>query len=135
MFSDPFVKAVLAGLFFSIWPILMNRSGLSGNWSSVSFTFFCLLGIIPFALMEGIPTVKANLVIVVVAGFVGSLGILQFNGMLSIVSPKEMGILFLTMVLVQITCAAIYRMVMAGGLEPIKLVGIAAALVAAYCLK
>ena len=29
--NDPFVKAALASLLFSIWPILMNRSGLNAN--------------------------------------------------------------------------------------------------------
>jgi hypothetical protein len=44
------IKAVLAGVFFGIRPLLMNRSGLNGNVSSAVFSLACLVGTMPFAL-------------------------------------------------------------------------------------
>ena len=77
-------KAVLAGVFFGIWPLLINRSGLNGNIGSACFSAAALIGVLPFALYSSgftIPT--ANWTMVALAGFFGALGLLSFNGMLA----------------------------------------------------
>ncbi len=45
-------KAIVAGVFFGIWPLLMNKSGLSGNVSSAVFGLGVLMIVAPFAFYE-----------------------------------------------------------------------------------
>lgn len=118
------MKAVLAGVFFGIWPLLMNRSGLTGNVSSACFSAVTLMFVLPFALSSSgfaIPT--ANWTMVAAAGFIGALGLLSFNGMLAGASLQEVGTLFVLMTVVQITVAAFYQTIMAGGIPPLEKVG------------
>lgn len=130
------VKAILAGIFFGAWPLLMNRSGLSGNVSSVMFCLLVLIGVTPFAIYSNgftIPT--ANWTLVILAGFFGAIGLLSFNGMLASASPQNVGTLFVLMIVVQTAVPALYQTIMSGGFPPIdKACGYAAAAVAAYLL-
>jgi hypothetical protein len=52
--NDLQIRAVLAGFFFGIWPLLLNRSRLSSDISSAVFTFFALITVLPLALNESI---------------------------------------------------------------------------------
>lgn len=132
---DLYLKAALAGVFFGVWPLLMNRSGLSGNMSAGVFTGVVLVGLLPFALYSSggvIP--KANWAIVIVAGFFGVLGMLFFNGMLAGATSANVGQLFIFTTVIQVVIPAVYQTVKAGQLEPDKAVGYIAAMVAAYLL-
>lgn len=46
------VRAFLAGVFFGLWPLFMNRSGLTGNISAAVFTVGVFVIVSPFALYE-----------------------------------------------------------------------------------
>ena len=62
------LQAVIAGVFFGIWPLLMNRSGLNGNFSSFVFTAVILVCIAPFAIGHAGNLSQANWFMVVGAG-------------------------------------------------------------------
>lgn len=127
--------AVMAGVFFGIWPLLMNRSGLSGNVATAAFTAIVLIGVVPFAFASGGASLgSANWTAVALAGALGALGLLSFNGMLAGASTAAVGQLFVLMTVVQIAIPAIYHVVMTGDIQLTKLAGFAAAIVAAFLL-
>lgn len=130
------LKAVLAGLFFGIWPLLMNRSDLSGNVSSAFFGLFALIGVLPFAIYAngGLALPAANWTMVIWAGVFGAMGLLAFNGMLAGATPKTVSTLFVLMTVVQVVVAAGYQVVVTRQLSADKGLGYVAAGVAAYLL-
>ena len=130
-----YVRAVLAGILFSLWPLCMNRSGLSGYMSAACFTAATLLGILPFALMSnGLSIPPANWKLVALAGLIGCLGLMLFTGMLAKATPRSMGTLFIIVNLVQLAVAASYQSYMNGTLPPHKIGGYFAAALATYLL-
>lgn len=130
---DNLLKALFAGLFFGLWPLLMNRSGLSGTTSSAFFAGLVFLFVLPFAIKSGLPPNPISWTLVGAAGIAGGLGILCFNGMLASVTPTEVGSLFIVMILVQISVPAL-QMALISGLTLNKAIGLAFAVLAAVLL-
>lgn len=132
---NPQTKAIIAGLFFGVWPLFMNRSGLNGNVSSAAFSMCTLLAVLPFAFYSsGLVLPQANWTMVILAGGTAALGLLSFNGMLANVTAQEVGALFILMTVVQIAVPALYQTYMNGQLPLDKLGGYCAAVIAAYLL-
>ncbi|NTU67031.1 MAG: hypothetical protein HGB08_03870 [Candidatus Moranbacteria bacterium] len=130
------VKAILAGMFFGIWPLFMNRSGLTGNVSSVMFCMAVLIGVSPFAIYSnGLSIPTANWTMVALAGFFGAIGLLSFNSMLSNATPQNVGTLFVFMIVVQIVVPALYQTIMDGNISIRKIGGYTAAITAAFLLS
>lgn len=133
--GELYLKATLAGVFFGIWPLFMNRSGLGGNTSSAAFCLVALVGVLPFALQStGITLPNANWLMVIFAGAFGAAGLLVFGGILAKATPQNIGTIFVFMTVVQITVAAVYQTFMNGGASFSKIGGYITAGVAAYLL-
>lgn len=135
--KDVHFYAIVAGLFFGAWPLLMNRSGVTGFASATLLVGITLIFVLPVALWSGEiqkVSIAPTLYFALAASVCGALGILFFNTMLAKVSPKEVGMMFLLMLVVQITVPATYHMIMSGDYSPRKLGGIAGAFVVAYLL-
>ncbi len=128
------VKAMLAGLFFGIWPLLMNRSNLSGNLSSAIFTAIVLICVLPFSLGSTINVTNINWGMALPAGILGALGIMSFNGMLAKATPANVSTLFVLMILVQTVIPATYHIAINGGLNLTKGLGFVFAAIAAILL-
>ena len=123
-------------MVFGIYPLLVSRSGLSGNISAAAFTLGALIVISPFALHEffyGAATSVAWIMLISGSLFSG-FGILAFNGMLAEATPQYVASLFVLMLVVQIATPALYQVIMDGGLTASKGIGFAAAILAAYLL-
>lgn len=133
--NDLYLKAILAGLFFGVWPLLMNRSGLRGNVASAALCLVALIVIMPFALksIDGFPA--ANWLVVVGAGLFCGIGFLFFNGMLAKATPEKVGILFIIMLVAQMATPAIYQVIKDGGLTISKGLGFAAAIATVLLLS
>lgn len=132
---DPRLSAVLAGVAFGIWPLLMNRSGLGGNTSAAVFSGLAFLVVLPFAIREGGLAFNPTMVTFAIgAGIAGGLGLLAFNGMLATATPAQVGRLFVIMILVQVAVPAIYQVIMDGGVSLKEGVGLGFALMAALLL-
>ncbi len=128
------MMAIVAGLFFGAWPLLMNRSGLSGYLSAFVFAALALMTVTPFAFSQGFSGLKSSSPFLYLgAGMAGGVGVIIFNSVLSQASYKDVGSLFLVMIMAQITVPSIYNMV-ENGVEPKKLAGIAAAVIATILL-
>lgn len=133
--SELYLKAALAGVFFGIWPLFMNRSGLGGNTASAAFCLVALVVVLPFALQStGVTLPNANWLVVIFAGVFGAAGLLVFGGILEKATPQNIGTIFVFMTIVQITVAASYQTIMNGGASLDKVGGYTAAGVAAYLL-
>ncbi len=128
------IKALLAGLAFGIWPLLMNRSGLSGNLSSAVFTAIALTCVTPFAVSNLSSLASTNWVMAISAGVIGALGLLSFNGMLAKATPQNVSMLFVLMIVVQTALPAVYNIVMNGGMSVSKGLGFVLAIAAAILL-
>lgn len=127
------LKAVLSGICFGIWPLLMNRSGLSGNLSTFAFALTVTVCVLPFTLGNLGDIAHSRWLFVLAAGILGAIGLIFFNGMLSKATPKDVGTLFVLMVVVQVAVPAIYKVVLSGiTLE--KGIGFALAAIAAVLL-
>ena len=129
------LRAILAGVFFGIWPLLMTRSGLTGNVSSAVFAIGVLIVVSPFALYEfSGATIGIVWMMVVGACIFGGLGLLAFNGMLSKATPETVGSLLIVTTVVQVAIPALYQVINGGGLTVSKTIGFAAAILAAFLL-
>lgn len=128
-------KAILAGILFGAWPLLINKSGLSGNLCSMVFSCFVFLFIVPFALFEGTGNIKnANWGMLILAAGIGALGIILFNGMLIKAEPKDLGSLFILTTIMQMVVPVIYQIISDGNLTVTKGVGFLFAAIAAILL-
>ncbi len=132
---DPRISAVVAGIAFGAWPLLMNRSTLGGNVSAAVFAGIVFLLVLPFAFREGAGDITASMVgFATAAGVVGAIGLLAFNGMLATVTPAQVGRLFVIMILAQVAVPVIYQIIMDGGVSLKEGLGLSFALVAALLL-
>ena len=130
------VYAIVAGLLFGTWPLMMQRTGLDGNVSSAVFAGTAFILVFSFALREGFASLtQANLPLAFAAGVVGGIGLLFFNGMLFKISLEEVASMFLLMIMVQISVPVIYHSYQTGDFSPRKLAGFGAAFVAAWLLR
>ena len=132
------LKAAIAGVFFGLWPLFMNRSGLSGNVSSMVFTAVVLICVTPFALRHiagGTENfAQVSWTMAAAAGIAGAIGVMAFNGMLAQATPQSVGTLFVVMIVVQTTVPAIYSAVMNGEVTLTKATGFVFAGLAAVLL-
>ena len=128
------IKASIAGIFFGVWPLIMNKSGLTGNTSSMFFSGMVFLFITPFAVgnIGNISDVKWSFV--VVSGIISAIGLLCFNSMLSKASSQSVGMLVILMILAQMSVPAIYQVVQQGSISLNKGLGFVFAIIAAILL-
>lgn len=129
------VKAVLTGILFGIWPLLMNRSGLSGNISSLVLVIVMLVCILPFSIGDFGEIFNANLMFAVGAAILGAAGILLLNGILFKVTPQNVGPLLVLIFVTQIIMPSIYHIIMTGGITATKGIGFTLAVIAAILLN
>ncbi len=128
-----YVKAVLAGLLFGVWPLFINKSGLNGNVVSFIISSIVLLSAFPFA-FGGMGNISGtNWVVLIGAGILGATGMLLFNGMLAKATPQNVSSLFVLMLVVQIIPPAVYQVTI-GGMTAMKGFGFAFAMIAAILL-
>ncbi len=88
----------------------------------------------PFAVRQGINLNTANLNFLVSAGLLMGAGMLFFNGMLATVSKERVAQMFLIVLVVQATTAAVWGLFAGGNISMKRGLGIVAAIVAAFLL-
>ena len=119
------ISSIIAGVFFGLWPLLLNKSGLNGNVASIIFSgigFICI-AVVAFTIGNmSIPT-HTNWWLAIAAGAVSAVGVLIFNNVLAKSSPLNVTTLFALMLVVQIAVAAIYQVIISGNLSITKGLG------------
>lgn len=131
-----FLKAMFAGIFFGIWPLLMNKSGMTGNVATALFTLVCCVIVVPFALngFEDMAMQNARWSFVVGAAVFGAIGLLLFNGMLAKATSQNVATLFVIMIVAQIMVPTLYQILVGGGVTVSKGFGLIFAVIAALLL-
>lgn len=126
-----------AGVFFGIWPLLMQRSGLRATESTVLLVIAAFVIVIPIGLISGTRTSSfagSSWGFAVLAGVALSMGFFAFNGALAQATPETVGRTFLIMLMVQLAVPAIYHGIMAGGISLKTGLGFVAAIAATLLL-
>jgi hypothetical protein len=132
-----FLRTIVAGLFFALWPICMNRSGLSATSAVLAVVTGVAVIVVPFVLYKGIGPVPQGMQWLAVAGacVTCAVGFLCWGSVLTAATPASLGPYFLSLVLAQIGTSALYQVITSGGLTPAKAAGFVAAGAAAYLLS
>jgi hypothetical protein len=129
------IKTLLAGILFGIWPLLLNRSGMTGTVSTLVFTSVVFAITLVTALSSDTSSLyTGNLQIVILAGVCGAIALLSFNSVLAKATRQQVPSLFLTMILVQISVPVVYDFLVNHEFHPTKIAGILAAVLAAILL-
>jgi len=128
------IKAIIAGMFFGAWPLLMNRSNLNASVSAVVFSVVVLAIVFPFSINSWSNLTNINWTMAVLAGVAGAVGLLLFNGMLSKATVDSVGTLFVLSLVAQITVSSIYKVLMSGDISLGKGVGFVLAALSAVLL-
>lgn len=132
-----YLKAGIAGAFFALWPICMNRSGLNGPASALALVLGVTILLVPYVWYVGLGSMPVGWQWAAVVGACITCGIgnVLFGSALTKATPAELSSIFLMLVLAQIAVSAISNAVLTGTISVAKAVGLAAACVAAYLLK
>jgi hypothetical protein len=129
--------AILAGLGFGTWPLLMSKSGLTGGLSSLFFSVGSAFVTLIFVISIGGFTVAgtphygyAGLSVAF-----GVVGMLLFTSMLSGAHASDVGRLIVLTTLVQVIVPIAYQMIVIGDHDPRRITGVVCALVAIWLLS
>jgi hypothetical protein len=130
-------RAALAGLFFGVWPLFMNRSGLSGNVSTAIMEAIVFLIVLPigFRSYNSTSFIEADWLMMACAAFFAAMGVLVFNGGLAITNKDTTSTFFVTMIAVQIMVPAVYKVFVTRSVTPEQLIGFTLAMSATYLLN
>lgn len=130
------VRSLLAGIFFGLWPIMMNRSKFTGNASAAMFAgvIFAVVILPAFFTTSRGMLLSANWKLGVLAGLFGAAGLMAFNSMLAKSTPERLGTLFLVNLVTQITTAAVFQVVATRTLTLSKGLGFASAILTVWLL-
>ena len=130
------IWALLSGVAWGTWPLIINKSGLNGSMSAFTFSAVVLVCTVPFAFYNVDRNVlaNANWTALVIAGVCSTCGLLMFNGMLAKATPQNVGTLIVIMAVAQAATPTIYQVIMDGHLSLRKAIGFAAAFTATILL-
>lgn len=109
--------AVTSGILFGVWPILMQRSGITNVYISTAvmeaIVFFTLLplGIVNLGASD---YAKMNWPFTVGASVCAAIGVLLFNSGIAKVPLNSIGTFFVLMIVVQITVPAVFQVLLTG---------------------
>jgi len=130
-----YTRTIVAGVFFGIWPLLMNKSGLSGGVSALAFSLLTFVFIFPFAISEIGNVHGVKWMMLIGAGVCAAIGVLCFNSMLAKATAQNISTLLVINFLLQIAVTATYQVAL-NGLSLTKGSGfVLAAIAAALLLK
>lgn len=129
------IRAVLAGVFFGLYPLLLNRSNLPGNLTGMMFSFFVAVFILPFALGEAPKLATANWLMLISAGAISAIAMMCMTNFLTNNTEEKIGLLIILMIVTQATVTAIFQIIMDKGVSATRLSGFALAIMAVYLLN
>lgn len=131
------LQAIISGLCFGLWPLLLNRAGL--NWA-LSINIIQALGlcvVLPFTIHYGLAGIEhANWTMMFSAAFIGIIGIIIFNRMIITATKETVGQIFVFMIIFQTASPVIFQLLFSGkSLSVTKTIGLILAFIAALLLQ
>lgn len=132
------VLTCISGIFFGVWPLFMNKSGLPGHISPSVFSTIGLAMVLPMALrgLSKVAFVNANWGMAIGAGISGGLGMIFFSRMLAEAkndAPRA-AMLIALMTVIQVTVAALYKIALTRAITPSQAIGFMTAALTAFLL-
>lgn len=129
------IQAVLAGLMFGIYPLLLNKSKLGGNIMAAVFTFAVFMFIFPFATGQIKNLAGADWRMLLGSAAVSAIGMMCMTSYLASSSQSSVGLLVILMVVIQAIVTACYQIAMDRGVSLAKVVGFGCATAAIILLN
>jgi len=117
------LRAVLAGVFFGIYPLLLNRAKLGVNISSAAFCLVVFICVAPFAYGEVGQLRQTYWVMLLGAGVASAAGMLSMTGFLVKVPADSVAPLIVLMMVTQTVLTACYQIYMDGGVSVSRFLG------------
>ena len=128
--------AVVSGIMFGSWPLLIRSSGLNAGSVTVLGSGLMILFVMPFVLMSGVSLGESKWWwLIFVMSAMAAVGCLTFNGMMVKASPDSAALLFVIMLVVQIAVPAMYHSATNQHLSIRTVAGFAAAIIACILLS
>ncbi|MDP3883070.1 MAG: hypothetical protein Q8Q48_03360 [Candidatus Staskawiczbacteria bacterium] len=129
-------KAVLSGIMFGSWPLLIKSSGLNAGSVTVLGSGLMILFVTPFAITNGVSLGKSEWWwLIFVMSAMTAVGCLTFNDMMVKAQPASAGLLFVIMLVVQVTIPALYHVVASQQFSIRTMAGFVAAITACVLLS
>ncbi len=116
--------AILAGVAFGAWPIVMHQSNLGGTAMLVFLNIIIIGMTLPFMLSKPLEFGSVDWRWAIAASVIAGIGMLAFTDMLPRTTPATLGTLYMIVLLVQFTFPLVYRMVMGGRMSTTQIAGI-----------
>lgn len=103
------LKVIFAGIMFGAWPLIMNRSGLGGHLMLIVLSVIIIAMVLPFLLFESPTLMGVDWKVAVAASVVAGMGMLGFSDVLAKASPREIGLLYMLLLLAQFAFPVVYH--------------------------
>lgn len=127
--------ALLAGVFFGLGPIFVNKSGFPGYVAILILAITAFIIELPFAIGQFSIIANPRWSMIIHAGVFFAVGSILFYGMLARAPVRELGALFMICLLAQLAVPAVHHVLKNGGLSLEKGVGLACAIIAGVLLS
>lgn len=131
---DNYLKALLAGIFFGIYPLFMNKSGLHGSATAFAFGIGLFLLAAPFAFMSSSNAADIKWPLVIFFVILACTGVLMYTSAIASVDKKDVSTLIMLLVISQTVVATGMYAMLNSSLSPMKFTGFILAGVAAVML-
>lgn len=133
--NELLVRAIVSGVMFGVWPLVLSRSGLNGNVSTAIIAVIGLTIVSTFAVRDFDPVkfLESRWLLWLLAGVLAGCAIMIFNGGLA-VAGDDVAMFFVVNLIMQITVTAIYDAFVKGP-SASKIVGFILVGIAAYLFK
>lgn len=130
------IRAVIAGVCFGAWPILMNRSHLNGHVSPALIGLILFVGSLPLAILNfNKVTTDTNWILAISAAVIILLGNFPFATMLDKAPRPIVSSLIVLMVVTQIAVPALYQIFLTRKITLYQMAGFATAIATAFFLR
>ena len=132
---DRFVlQAIFAGIMFGTWPLFLGKSGLSTSAATLisGLASFSIVG--TFAIANGVSVAGSKWWLAVLAGCMGSIGVIAFNDAMIKSKSISIALIFIIMLVVQTCVPAAYHVYTEKQLSATTIAGFIAAIAACILL-
>ena len=129
------VDAVIAGVMFGLYPLLLSRSEAKSNINATLFSFVVAVCILPFAIAQVKSIDVSDCKWIIGAGMLSAIGLVCMSNFITSSSKNSIGLLIILMIVVQASVTATYQIIMDRGISPTRLLGFVFAAVAIILLN
>jgi hypothetical protein len=138
MYSNPYLIVIIAGACAGAWPLVMQKSGLPGPLVALVYSLCSLAAAGALCFLGGVhslPKQDMNWFIAIIAASLAAAALLLLSGVIEKVSARELSLLYVIMLLMQIAVPVIVFIAVNKGVSLRQGAGLTLAVIAALLLK